>query len=178
MQKHFDEFSVKYNTRNEGYHVDRCLKKYGDLESGWLPNSDNDGLFTGLYCASQCFRYAATGEKEAKENAKRAVEAMIKLTEVTGKSGFTARATRYKDDPYFGTGNREEWHICEGNPDMEWLGETSSDEMVGHFAASSCYFDFCATEEEKKSGCGAAVGFGAVAVLTAAAAAVALKKKG
>ena len=109
--KHFDEFSVKYNTRNEGYHVDRCLKKYGDLESGWLPNSDNDGLFTGLYCASQCFRYAATGETQAKENAKRAVEAMIKLTEITGKSGFTARATRYTDDPNFGTGNREEWHI-------------------------------------------------------------------
>ena len=69
--KHFDDFSVKYNTRNEGYHVDRILRKYGDLESGWLPNSDNDGLFTGLYCASQCFRYKVTGDKQAKENAKR-----------------------------------------------------------------------------------------------------------
>ena len=148
--KHFDDFSVKYNTRNEGYHVDRCLKKYGDLESGWLPNSDNDGLFTGLYCASQCFRYAATGEKEAKENAKRAVEAMIKLTEVTGKSGFTARATRYTDDPYFGTGNREEWHACKDNPDCEWLGETSSDEMTGHYFAYGIYFDLVADKKEKK----------------------------
>ncbi|MBQ4104618.1 MAG: hypothetical protein IJC90_09190 [Clostridia bacterium] len=148
--KHFDDFSVKYNTRNEGYHVDRILRKYGDLESGWLPNSDNDGLFTGLYCASQCFRYATTGEKEAKENAKRAVEAMIKLTEVTGKSGFTARATRYKDDPYFGTGNREEWHVCNDNPDCEWLGETSSDEMTGHYFAYGIYFDLVADKKEKK----------------------------
>ena len=148
--KHFDEFSVKYNTRNEGYHVDRCLKKYGDLESGWLPNSDNDGLFTGLYCASQCFRYAATGEKEAKENAKRAVEAMIKLTEITGKSGFTARATRYTDDPNFGTGNREEWHACKDIPDCEWLGETSSDEMTGHYFAYGIYFDLVADKKEKK----------------------------
>ena len=148
--KHFDDFSVKYNTRNEGYHVDRCLKKYGDLESGWLPNSDNDGLFTGLYCASQCFRYATTGEKEAKENAKKAVEAMIKLTEVTGKSGFTARATRYKDDPYFGTGNREEWHACKDIPDCEWLGETSSDEMTGHYFAYGIYFDLVADKKEKK----------------------------
>lgn len=148
--KHFDAFSVKYNTRNEGYHVDRILRKYGDLESGWLPNSDNDGLFTGLYCASQCFRYAATGEKEAKENAKRAVEAMIKLTEVTGKSGFTARATRYADDPYFGTGNREEWHVCKDNPDCEWLGETSSDEMTGHYFAYGIYFDLVADKKEKK----------------------------
>ncbi len=148
--RHYDAYSVKYNTRNEGYHVDRVLRKYGDLDSGWLPNSDNDGLFTGLYCASQCFRYAVTGEAEAKANAKKAVEAMIKLTEVTGKSGFTARATRYTDDEYFGTGNREEWHACEGNPDCEWLGETSSDEMTGHYFAYGIYFDLVADKKEKK----------------------------
>ena len=147
--QHFDELTEKYFTRNEGYHVGRLLRKYGDLESGWQPNSDNDGLFTGLYCASQCFRYAATGDKKAKENAKRAVEAMIKLTEVTGKSGFTARATRYTDDEFFGTGNREEWHAVEGNPDCEWLGETSSDEMTGHYFAYGVYYDLVADKKEK-----------------------------
>ena len=148
--KHFDDLSVKYFTRNEGYHVDRVLRKYGDLDSGWLPNSDNDGLFTGLYCASQCFRYAVTKDEEARKNAKRAVEAMIKLTEVTGNSGFTARATRYKDDEYFGTGNREEWHVCKDNPDCEWLGETSSDEMTGHYFAYGVYYDLVADKKEKK----------------------------
>lgn len=148
--KHYDELSEKYYTRNEGYHVGRALRKYGDMESGWLPNSDNDGLFTGLYCASQCFRYKATGDEKARENAKRAVEAMIKLTEVTGKPGFTARATRYSHEENFGTGNREEWHICEGNPDCEWLGETSSDEMTGHYFAYGLYYDLVADEEEKK----------------------------
>ena len=117
---HFDKFAEKYTTRNEGYQVDRVLRKYGDLESGWLPNSDNDGLFTGLYCASQCFRYKVTGDKAAKANAKKAVEAMIKLTEVTGKPGFTARATRYSHEENFGDGNREEWHACKDNPDCEW----------------------------------------------------------
>ena len=145
-----DEISEKYFTRNEGYHVDRQLRKYGDLDSGWLPNSDNDGLFTGLYCASQCFRYKVTGDEKARANAKRAVEAMIKLTQVTGKSGFTARATRYTDDEYFGTGNREEWHVCEDNPECEWLGETSSDEMTGHYFAYGLYYDLVADEEEKK----------------------------
>lgn len=145
-----DELSEKYFTRNEGYHVSRKLRKYGDLESGWLPNSDNDGLFTGLYCASQCFRYKATGDEQAKANAKRAVEAMIKLTEVTGREGFTARATRYSTEENFGTGVREEWHYCEDNPDCEWLGETSSDEMTGHYYAYGIYFDLVADEEEKK----------------------------
>ena len=147
---HFDEFAEKYTTRNEGYQVDRLLRKYGDLESGWLPNSDNDGLFTGLYCASQCFRYKVTGDEKAKANAKRAVEAMIKLTEVTGKPGFTARATRHSYEEDFGTGNREEWHICENDPDCEWLGETSSDEMTGHYFAYGIYYDLVADKKEKK----------------------------
>ncbi len=145
-----DELSDKYFVRNEGYHVSRDLRKYGDLDSGWLPNSDNDGLFTGLYCASQCFRYAVTGDEKAKANAKRAVEAMIKLTEVTGKEGFTARATRYKGEENFATGNRDEWHFCEDNPDCEWLGETSSDEMTGHYYAYGIYYDLVADDDEKK----------------------------
>ncbi len=147
---HYDELAVKYFTRNEGYQVSRELRKYGDLDSGWLPNSDNDGLFTGLYCASQCFRYKVTGDEKAKENARRAVEAMIKLTEVTGKPGFTARATRYSHEENFGTENREEWHYCENNPECEWLGETSSDEMTGHYFAYGIYYDLVADKKEKK----------------------------
>lgn len=147
---HYDELNDKYFVRNEGYHVTRKLSKYGVLDSGRLPNSDNDGLFTGLYCASQCFRYKVTGDEKAKANAKRAVEAMIKLTEVTGKAGFTARATRYSHEEDFGTGNREEWHICENNPDCEWLGETSSDEMTGHYFAYGIYYDLVADKKEKK----------------------------
>ncbi|MBP3697833.1 MAG: hypothetical protein J6J45_09860 [Clostridia bacterium] len=147
---HFDAYAEKYFTRNEGYQVDRKLRKYGDMDSGWLPNSDNDGLFTGLYCVSQCFRYKVTGDEKAKANAKRAVEAMIKLTEITGRAGFTARATRHSYEENFGTGNREEWHICEDNPDMEWLGETSSDEMTGHYFAYGVYYDLVADKKEKK----------------------------
>ncbi len=147
---HYDAYAEKYFTRNEGYQVSRRLRKYGDMDSGWLPNSDNDGLFTGVYCVSQCFRYAVTGDEKAKANAKKAVEAMIKLTEITGKPGFTARATRYSYEENFGTGNREEWHVCEDNPDCEWLGETSSDEMTGHYFAYGVYFDLVADENEKK----------------------------
>lgn len=147
--EYVDELTDKYFCRNEGYHVGRLLRKYGDLESGWQPNSDNDGLFTGLYCASQCFRYATTKDPKAKANAKKAVEAMIKLTEITGKSGFTARATRYNDDPFFGDGNREEWHVCPDNPNCEWLGETSSDEMTGHYFAYGVYYDLVADKKEK-----------------------------
>lgn len=147
---YIDELDEKYFTRNEGYQVGRKLRKYGDLDSGWLPNSDNDGLFTGLYCASQCFRYSVTGDEKAKENARKAVNAMIKLTEITGKPGFTARATRYSHEENFATGNREEWHFCENDKNCEWLGETSSDEMTGHYFAYGIYYDLVADETEKQ----------------------------
>ena len=77
---------------------------------------------------------------------------MIKLTEITGIEGFTARSIRYTDEAGYGTGVRHEWHHTadkDGN-ELEWLGETSSDEMVGHFYAYSNYFDLVADDEEKK----------------------------
>lgn len=77
---------------------------------------------------------------------------MIKLTEITGIEGFTARSIRYIDEAGYGTGVRHEWHHTadkDGN-ELEWLGETSSDEMVGHFYAYSNYFDLVADDEEKK----------------------------
>lgn len=149
MAAHFDSMAEKYFVRKDGYSVNRSLKKAGDPESGELYNSDNDGLFTGLYCASQCFRYKVTGDETAIINARRAVNAMIKLTEITGKKGFTARAIRYRDEDNFNTGVRSEWHLSESDPDCEWLGETSSDEMTGHYYAYGIYYDLCADEEEK-----------------------------
>lgn len=145
----FDAIAEKYFVRKDGYSVTRCLRKAGDIESGWLPNSDNDGLFTGLYCASQCFRYRVTGDETAKANATRAINAMRKLTEITNHPGFTARAIRYLDEENYGTGAREEWHQAASDPDCEWLGETSSDEMTGHYFAYAVYYDLCADDEEK-----------------------------
>ena len=48
------------------------------------------------------------------------------------------------------SGGHPEWHICEDNPDCEWLGETSSDEMTGHYFAYGIYFDLVADKKEKK----------------------------
>ncbi len=148
--EYYDKMAEKYYVRKDGYCVLRRLKKQGDLDSGVLENTDNDGLFTGLYCASQCFRYKATGDPRALANAKRSLYALIKLTEVSGKKGFIARAIRYKDEHNYGTGNREEWCPCENDPDCEWLGETSSDEVTGHFYAYGIYYDLVADDEDKK----------------------------
>ena len=119
-----------------------------DLTTGSVHISDNDGLWTGCYVASQAFRYAVTGEKEALENARRSMKAMLWLTRVSEIPGFTARAIRRPGEEGFGNGDNE-WHLTSDGT-CEWKCETSSDEMVGHFFALSLYFDLCADEAEKK----------------------------
>lgn len=143
----------KYNVRN-GYVLDRILEHEGVLSEneGYVATSDNEGLWTGLYTAALCFEYACTKDPEVRELAKRSLLAMIKLTEITGVEGFTARAIRYPDSIEYGTGVRHEWHYTKDSDgkDCEWLGETSSDEMVGHFYCYANYYDLVADDEEKK----------------------------
>ena len=147
---HFDEMLEKYFLREDGWCVSRALTKPGDLESGFLRATDNDGLYIGIYAASQSFRYAVTGDETAKTRARRAIDALIKLTEITGIEGFPARAIRYAHEPDFGTGERKEWHYTDETKTVEWRGETSSDEVTGHLYGYSIYFDLCADEDEKK----------------------------
>lgn len=144
----------QFNVRKDGWVLDRTLDHEGvvSADEGYIPNTDNDGLRTGLYVAALCFEYACTHDKETKKQARRSLDAMLKLLEVTGIEGFAARAVRYPDEREYGTGNRKEWHITKdknGN-ELEWLGETSSDEMVGHFFCYAHYYDLAADEEEKK----------------------------
>lgn len=147
------KMTEKYNVRH-GYVLDRILEREGvvSADEGYIAASDNEGLWTGLYTAALCFEYACTKDPEVRELAKRSLLAMIKLTEITGIEGFTARAIRYSDARDYGTGVRHEWHItkdADGN-DCEWLGETSSDEMVGHFYCYANYYDLVADDDEKK----------------------------
>ncbi len=152
--KRLRAFSEKYNVRKDGFVLERALEHEGVVseDEGYVCTGDNDGLWTGLYLGALCFEYACTKDPEVRAAAHRSLLAMIKLTEVTGIEGFTARSIRYIDEAGYGTGVRHEWHHTadkDGN-ELEWLGETSSDEMVGHFYAYSNYFDFVADDEEKK----------------------------
>ena len=124
------------------------------LEEGTPHISDNDGLWTHMYLSSLCYRYAVTKDEKILENARKSLEAMLYLTKVSGIKGFVARAVRFEGDRDFGKGldmaiDGSEWHKSPVY-DCEWLGETSSDEMTGHYLGFSLYYDLCANEEEKE----------------------------
>jgi hypothetical protein len=105
------------------------LRVPGDLSTNQMRDDDNDGLWTSMYAAAECFRYAVTHSPEALASAVKSTEAVLFLEEVAGKRGFPARSYIRKGEPMPHDG---EWHWT---PDGQyyWKGDTSSDEIVGHF---------------------------------------------
>ena len=123
-----------------------------DINTGEVCITDNDGLWTQTYIGALAYCYAVTKDEKVLEAARRSMKAMGYLAKITGVKGFTARAVRFEGDEGYGTVVKRdgaEWHPAP-NGECEWLGETSSDEMTGHFFGFSLYYDFCANDEEKE----------------------------
>ena len=122
------------------------LTQAGDLSSNRLVSSDNDGLWTAMYVAAECFRYKVTSDPAARANAQRGMQAIMRLEGITGVPGFPARSfIRTGEDLQPRDG---EWH---DTPDRmwRWKGDTSSDEIVGHYFVYPLYLDLVADEAEK-----------------------------
>ncbi|MBW3622977.1 MAG: hypothetical protein KY468_06150 [Armatimonadetes bacterium] len=162
-------FEARLRARHvrSGFVSTSILETPGDVSTSIHEASDNDGLWTSLYVAAECFRYRVTGDPAAKANAIESMAAMERLERVTSIPGFPARALVLKDervwksDPETG-----EWHpfsvesrkskVQSRDPgsltfdfrlstfdrvEGEWKGDTSSDELVGHFFACAVFHD-------------------------------------
>ncbi|HEX5080510.1 MAG TPA: hypothetical protein VFY40_00590 [Blastocatellia bacterium] len=130
-----------------GLTTDSILQTPGDLSSNRTVSSDNDGLWTQMYVASEAFRYKVTGEADARANARQGFEAVLRLEEITGIPGFHARSfIKIGEDIQPKDG---EWH---DTPDgkWRWKGDTSSDEIVGLYFGYAIYYDLVANEKEKQ----------------------------
>lgn len=151
---HMYEETEKYFPRKEGF----VTSIHGDIEPGKVSDiSDNDGLWTHSYLMALCMWYSVTKDKKILESARRYKDAMLVLTRATEIKGFTARAVRYPDEKGWGEGLDSleigaEWHRSSDGT-YEWLGETSSDEMTGHYVGFATYYDLCATKKEKAEIC-------------------------
>ena len=84
------------------------LRVPGDLSTNQMVSSDNDGLWTAMYVAAECFRYRVTGEADARENARRGMQAIVRLEAITGKSGLS-RALVHQDRRGRATGR---WRVA------------------------------------------------------------------
>lgn len=168
--KHYEALVRARHVRPPGL-VELCiLKRAGDLSSYAPTDTDNDGLFTGLYLAAEALRYAVTDDPQAAENARESYRAMEFLQTVTETPGFVARTVIPSEWGDMADRNRtytEQQVASErvANPrfkrvenrwrkseDGKWLwkGDTSSDEITGHYFAYPIYYDLVADAKERK----------------------------
>lgn len=141
-------FEKRVQERHDRYGMvaDSNLRTPGDLSTNLPFTNDNDGLWTAMYAAAKCFEYQVTKSAEALERAKKAVNAVLYLEEVTGRPGYPARSyikageTRGNDGVWYWTPDRK----------IEWKSDTSSDEIVGHFYIFAIAHDLLPDPELKK----------------------------
>ncbi len=141
---YFQRDVQKYHNRLN-FISDAVLREPGDVSTSYPVDRDNDGLWTSMYIAAECYRYGVTGDPAAKRNARNSLDAMMFLETVTEVPGLFARSYT-KIGEHRGPG---EWN---DTPDgrYSWKGDTSSDEAVGHFYSYFVYYNICADEKEKE----------------------------
>ncbi len=103
-----------------------------ELESFSISDST---IWTGTYLAAEAFRYAETGDPEAKANAIRSVQALDHHLQVTGVPGFIARSVAPYSAPW---NSRYIGHdrVVHGTGEWQgdfWLNNTSRDQYTGWF---------------------------------------------
>ncbi len=140
----FDERIEARHVRH-GMVADSRLRVPGDVASSVTGDNDNDGLWTAIYLGAQAYRFAVTRDPDARAKAQRSARLLMRLEEITGIPGFPARSFVSTNEPAPHGG---EWHpTADGR--WLWKGDTSSDELVGHYFGYALFFDLVADEAEK-----------------------------
>jgi hypothetical protein len=150
-----------------GYVCQSHLEKQFDISTSQLAISDNDGTYTAKYGAAQAFRYALTGDQEARELAVRSFYACKWLVDITHEPGFPARVIipvdwhepvneiysreynkrRQQTDPFW----KDIYPRFPLSKDgkYRWKCDTSSDELAGHYFYYSIFYDLVAETEQE-----------------------------
>lgn len=130
----FDKQVRSRHIRN-GFNASLEQMEKGNVSTGYLADSDNDGLWTSMYLGGEIFRYATTKSPEALQNCRESLDAMERLYTVNGIPGFPSRSFERSgfieklSDP-------ELWQHA-SDPEWDWKSTTSSDEVIGHIFAFS-----------------------------------------
>lgn len=158
--EHFEKITQARHVR-DGW-VSGCgLRVPGEPERGFLPHaSDNDGLWTAIYVAAESFRYAVDRSAEARKYASRSMDALLDLVRLSGYPGFPARAIVRKGEVVSGFDANETvridgetdkiWYASPTHPEVLCKGDTSSDELDGHYFAWYVFHELVADVEQKK----------------------------
>ncbi len=121
------------------------LKYEIDAETGEMTSTGEVALETFLYLASQSLRFAVTGDSTARANVIRTLQAVRKLSAVTGKKGLLARCYEIRDESKkYG----KNWYSgARPYEHYQWKNEISRDPYVGAFFSYRICYQVIAAEE-------------------------------
>ncbi|MEO9894102.1 hypothetical protein [Aurantibacter sp.] len=165
---HFTNLTEERHNRM-GFICQNHLSEQFNIDSYELAISDNDGQYTSMYGAAQAFRYAATGDMEAKKIADRSFKAVKWLVDISTVPGFPARVIipvdwhepvneqysqeynkrHQKNDPFW-KDIFPRFPLSEDGK-YRWKCDTSSDELAGHYFYYGIYYDLVAETQEEKA---------------------------
>eukprot|EP01012_Entosiphon_sulcatum_P001335 TRINITY_DN10252_c0_g1_i1.p1 TRINITY_DN10252_c0_g1~~TRINITY_DN10252_c0_g1_i1.p1 ORF type:complete len:773 (-),score=92.28 TRINITY_DN10252_c0_g1_i1:8-2326(-) len=151
LQNKADHYEQMMNRHDLYGQVGDCrATQWGNPAAGCVQESnDNNGLWSSLYVASLCFRYALSNrDPNLKSEAWRRFEAMEFLNNVTGILGLPARSFLKVTDPPPTDGT---WHNSTAYPGWIWKGDTSSDEIAGHLFVYPIVYDLLAESPAEKA---------------------------
>ncbi|HTU99654.1 MAG TPA: hypothetical protein VMF13_03885 [Luteitalea sp.] len=157
-----------------GFVIEAHLTRPGDPSSVTTRDSDNDGLWTSMYGAGECFAWAATRSEAARQRARRAFEALRFLVDVTRggthapPDGFPARSilpTSGRDPNTTDNATRDRaaqqrdtfWKVMtprwprSADHQWFWKSDTSSDELDGHYFFYALYHDLVARDDAERA---------------------------
>lgn len=122
-------FQAQVRTRHirHGFNATLGYMRDGNVSTGSLEDSDNDGLWTTMYMGAEVFRYAVTKSEDALQNLRESMEAMERLYTINGVKGFPSRSFERRGYKY----DDKPWRRAE-HPEWDWKSTTSSDEAIGH----------------------------------------------
>lgn len=123
----FFQQQVRNRHIRHGFNATLGYMTDGNVSTGSLEDSDNDGLWTTMYMGAELFRYKVTKSEDALLNLREAMEAIERLYSINGVKGFPSRSFERRGYKY----DSKPWRRAE-HPEWDWKSTTSSDEAIGH----------------------------------------------
>lgn len=109
-------------------------------------------IWTGTYLTAECFRYAVTGDPEAKANAIRTVQGLDAHLKITGISGYIARFAGPDEFPWNAFYTEHDRYVP-GQGEWEgsfWINNTSRDQYTGWFMGMATAYDLIDDEPTRQ----------------------------
>lgn len=141
----FFQEQVRNRHIRHGFNATLGYMKDGNVSTGSLEDSDNDGLWTSMYMGAEVFRYAVTRSEDALQNLRESMEAMERLYTINGVKGFPSRSFERRGYKY----DDKAWRRAE-HAEWDWKSTTSSDEAIGHMFIFGAMAELVDDEELKK----------------------------